>query len=109
MPNFDLSRIQIFQAGDWSGVDPNKVFTVDQTATYAMIDADIISEAMAGLPMAEQGKLNALRYFPTDADYATRGFPTWAGASPPPVYFKVTGAKASHAAKLQAALAKRFK
>jgi hypothetical protein len=109
MAQFDPSRIVIFQAGDLSGVAPNQVWTVDATATYAMIDVPIYEESMSGLTMAQQASIHAIRYFPTPADYATRGFPTWAGSDPAPAYFKAVGnTVAAQTTKLRAALAKRY-
>jgi hypothetical protein len=106
---FDLSRIVIFQAGDWSGTAPNQVFTKDNSATYAMIDAAILAAALAGLTLTQQTLVGSYQYVPTASDYASRGFPTWAGASPPPVYFKVTGIKLNQQTQLQSALAKYYK
>jgi hypothetical protein len=108
MANFDPSCIKIFQAGDWSGVDPNKVFTIDTTATYAMIDANILAEALVGLTGAQQTVVNGYRYTPLATDFTQRGFPAWAGNDPVAVYFKAAGTNASQLTKLRAALAKRY-
>ena len=109
MANFDPTCIKIFQAGDWSGIDPNRIFTIDTTATYAMIDAAILAEALVGLTGAQQTTVNSYRYTPLASDYANRGFPTWAGNDPAPVYFKVTGTTLQQATQLQSALSKRYK
>ena len=108
MPQFDPSCIALFQAGDWTGVLPAQVWAPDPTATYAMIDASLLAEALVGLTAPQQVVVNSYRYTPTAADYASRGFRTWAGASPPPVYFKATGTALQQATNLQAALAKRY-
>lgn len=108
-PQFDPTCIKLFQAGDWSGVDPNKVFTIDTTATYAMIDLGLYNEAVAGLTAPQKAVVDSYRYTPTAGDYANRGFLQWAGGSPATVYFKVTGLPATQAILLQSALSKRYK
>lgn len=106
MPQLNASVIAIFRAGDWSGVAPNQVFTPDTGFLYAMIDANILSNSLAGLPAAQQTTINGYVYTPTASDYATRGFPTWAGNSPSPVYFKIAEPVGT---KLTTALAKYYK
>lgn len=101
MANFDLTCIKIFQAVDLG--------IIDTTATYAMIDATLLAEALAGLTALQQTTINSYIYVPLTTDYALRGFPTWAGNSPSPIYFKVTGTTLQQATALQSALAKRYK
>ena len=109
MAQFDPTCIKIFQAGDWSGTAPNQVWTPDTTATYAMIDAGLLAEALVGLNPGQTAIINSYIYVPPATDFTNRGFSQWAGNDPPAVYFKITGPASSHTAKLQAALAKRYK
>ena len=109
MAQFDPTCIKIFQAGDWSGIDPNKVWTVDTTATYAMLDQGLYNEAVASLTAPQKLVVDSYRYVPTASDFANRGFPQWAGGDPVAVYFKVTGTTLQQATALQTALAKRYK
>jgi hypothetical protein len=100
MATFDPTCIKIFQAVD-AGV-------IDTTATYAMIDAGILAEALVGLTTAQRLVVNAYRHTPLATDFTQRGFPAWAGNDPVAVYFKATGTTLQQATKIQAALAKRF-
>lgn len=108
MANFDPTCIKTFQAGDRSGTAPNQVWTVDTSATYAMLDAAVLAEALAGLTTTQQAVINGYRYTPTATDYSARGFPSWAGNDPPAIYFKVTGTSSQQATALQTALAKEI-
>ena len=101
MAQFEPSCIKIFQAVD-AGV-------TDTTATYAMIDATILAEALVGLTAAQQLVVNSYRYTPLATDYTLRGFPAWAGNDPVAVYFKATGTTLQQATALQTALSKRYK
>lgn len=106
---FDPSTIHIFRAYTRSGTAPDYIYTLDSSATYAMIDAALLAEALEGLTAAQQTVVNSYAYTPTAADYEERLFPRWAGNDPEAVYFKVTGTATQQTTKLRAALAKRWR
>ncbi len=106
---FDPSSIATFRAYTRSGTAPDYIYTEDASATYAMIDAALLAEALEGLTSAQQTAVNSYRYTPTPADYEERRFLQWAGNDPAAVYFKVPGTAAQQTTKLRAALAKRWR
>jgi hypothetical protein len=87
---FDASLILVFRARNADGSE-------DMTALYAMIDAAILAQALEGLSTVQQAVVNSYRYVPTAADYALRGFPTWAGNDPAPLYFSALGTPSEQA------------
>lgn len=99
---FDPSAVQIFRARNSDG-------TEDTTAIYAMIDESLVAEAKQGLTPTQQAVIDNYRYVPTAQDYASRGFPVWAGNSPPSVYFKISGTVSDQNNILRSALAKRWR
>ncbi len=106
---FDPSTIAIFRAYTRSGTAPDYVYTVDNSATYAMIDETLVTEALEGLTATQQTVVNSYRYTPTAADFTERKFLQWAGNDPVAVYFKVDGTATQQTTKLKAALAKRWR
>lgn len=99
--SYGLTCIKIFRAVD-AGV-------TDTSALYAMVDASLVAEALVGLTAAQQTIVNSYIYVPLASDYSDRGFSVWAGLSPQPVYFKVTGTAGQQDTKMQSALAKRWR
>lgn len=95
MANFDTSRIKIFTI-------PGDVVNV-----YAMIDANILANAKAGLTAPQQALVDSYRWVPTAlqlyGDAVTSPVCSTWGNDPPAVYFKATQAQ------MQAALAKYYK
>ena len=81
---FDPTCIKVFRAYDLTGTPPNQTATTDTTALYAMIDASVLAEALAGLSPAQQTTINGYRYTPVASDFSSRGFPVWAGSDPAP-------------------------
>jgi hypothetical protein len=75
---------------DRSSVMPFRI-AEDPGYLYVMIDAKVLTDALAGLSTAEKNAIKAYQFTPTPAQLPY--IPQWAGQDPPPIYARATDAQ----------------